>query len=151
MSPRAVARDEAGNAVVELVWLGLLLLIPLVWIVMSVFDVQRGAYGVAGGARAAGRAFALAPDDATGRRRAEAAARQALADQGMADAPVQVRVSCTPYPADCHNGTSVVTVRVVSRVVLPMLPDVLGAGRPTFRVEASHTVPIGRYQELGAP
>ena len=39
------------------------------------------------------------PTDAAGRRRAEAAARQALADQGLADAPLDVRVTCTPYPA----------------------------------------------------
>ncbi len=96
--PCAGARDEGGSALVELVWLGILLLVPLVWIVLSVFEVQRGAFAVTGAARAAGRAYALAPDDATGRARAEAAARQALADQGIAGAPVERRITCTPYP-----------------------------------------------------
>ena len=31
---------EDGSALVELTWLGVLLLIPLVWIVVSVFEVQ---------------------------------------------------------------------------------------------------------------
>ena len=145
---RGEERGEDGSALVELVWLGVLLLLPMVWIVVSVFDVQRGAFAVSGAARAAGRAYALAPDDATGRSRAEAAARQALADQGAGDAPLSLRITCTPYPRDCHSGTSVITVRVSSRVDLPLLPDVLGGGAPSFALDATHTVPIGQFQEV---
>ena len=143
-------RDETGSALVELTWLGLVLLVPLLWIVLSVFEVQSGAFAVNGAARAAGRAYALAPDDAVGRARAEAAARQALADQGVEE-PVEVRITCSPYD-DCHSGTSVITVRVATRVDLPLLPDVLGGGAPSFALDATHTVPIGQFQEVtGAP
>ena len=141
-------RAERGSALVELTWLGVLLLIPMLWIVLSVFEVQRGAFGVSGAARAAGRAYALAPTDAVGQARAEHVARLALADQGLEAVPLQVRVTCTPYPANCHQGTSVITVRVSSRVDLPLLPDVLGGGSPSFALDASHTVPIGQYQEV---
>lgn len=141
-------RDEQGSAVVELVWLGILLLVPMLWIVMSVFEVQRGAFGVSAAARSAGRAFALAPTDGEGTERARAAARQALADQGLGDAPLEVTVTCTPYPANCHSGTSVITVRVATRVDLPLLPDVLGGDKPSFALDATHTVPIGQYQEV---
>jgi len=139
---------ERGSAIVELVWLGILLLVPLLWIVLSVAQVQRGSFGVTAAARAAGRAYALAPDDATGQRAAEAVARRALSDQGLTDAPLQVTVTCTPYPHDCHNGTSVITVRIRSSVELPLLPDVLGGGQPRFALDATHSVPIGRYQEV---
>ena len=140
-------RDESGSALVELVWLGVLLLVPVLWIVVTVFDVQRGAFAVNGAARAAGRAYALAPNDAEGRARAEAAARQALADQGV-DEPVDVRITCSPYPRDCHSGTSVITVRVASRVDLPLLPDFLGGDAPSIALDATHTVPIGKFQEV---
>ena len=143
-----MSRDERGSALVELTWLGVLLLVPMLWIVLSVFEVQRGAFGVSGAARSAGRAFALAPTDAIGQVRAEQAARAALADQGLDGAPVRVTVSCTPYPRNCHQGTSVVTVRVDSRVDLPLLPEVLGGEAPTFALDATHTVPIGHYQEV---
>jgi len=142
---RRRARDEQGSAVVELVWLGVLLIVPLLWIVVAVFEVQGGAFAVSSAARSAGRAFALAPDDTSGRRAAEAAARQALDDQGLDDVAVDVDVSCTPYPASCHSGTTVITVRVASRVVLPLMPDFLGGDRPSFALDATHTVPIGRY------
>ena len=149
MRRRTRSRGEEGSALVELVWLGILLLIPLVWIVVSVFQVQRGAFGVSGAARAAGRAYALAPTDAEGQARAEAAARQTLIDQGVPDdVPVKVTVTCTPYPHDCHSGTSVITVVVASSVRLPLLPDVLGGGAPSFALDSTHTVPIGQFQEV---
>ena len=140
--------DERGSALVELSWLGILLLVPLLWIVVSVFDVQRGAFGVSGAARAAGRAYALAPNDAEGRLRASAAARQALEDQGVHGVPVSVTITCTPYPHDCHSGTSVITVRVASRVDLPLLPSFLGGNALSFALDATHTVPIGQFQEI---
>jgi Flp pilus assembly protein TadG len=145
---RETRGDERGSALVELSWLGILLLVPLLWIVVSVFDVQRGAFGVSGAARAAGRAYALAPTDAEGRQRATAAARQALEDQGVHGVPVTVTITCTPYPHDCHSGTSVITVRVASRVDLPLLPSFLGGTAPSFALDATHTVPIGQFQEI---
>ena len=147
MRPRG-PRDERGSALVELSWLGILLLVPLLWIVVSVFDVQRGAFAVSGAARAAGRAYALAPTDAEGRLRAEAAARQALADQGLHDVPLAVTITCTPYPHDCHSGTSVITVRIASRVDLPLLPSFLGGDAPSFALDATHAVPVGQFQEV---
>ena len=144
MSPR----DERGSALVELSWLGILLLVPMLWIVLSVFEVQRGAFAVSSAARSAGRAFALAPDDAVGRSRAEAAVRRALDDQGLESAGFTLRVTCAPFPADCHSGTSLVTVRVDTQVQVPLLPEVLGGEAPSVALDASHTVPIGQYQEI---
>jgi len=144
-------RGQRGSALVELSWLGLLLLVPMLWIVVSVFEVQRGAFAVSAAARAAGRAYALAPTDALGRLRAEAAARQALADQGLDGTSFTLGVACTPYPHACHNGTSVITVRIGSRVELPLMPQVLGGGDvPSLALTASHTVPIGQFEEIDA-
>lgn len=141
-------RAQRGSALVELCWLGILLVLPVLWIVMSVFQVQRGAFGVSAAARAAARAYALAPDDSAGLLRAREAAQVALGDQGVRDVTPEVRVTCTPYPADCHQGTSVITVSVHSRVVLPLMPDALGGGRPSFALDATQTVPIGQFQEI---
>lgn len=141
-------RSQRGSGIVEVVWLSILLLLPLVWVLLSVFEVQRGSFGVSAASRAAARAYALAPDDASGEQRAAAAARQALADQGLDDAPLDVEVSCSPFPRTCHSGTSVITVRLRSAVRLPLLPDVLGAGAPSFALRSEHTVPIGRFLQV---
>lgn len=141
-------RGEHGSALVELTWLGVLLLIPLVWIVVSVFEVQRGAFATAGASRAAARAFALAADDAEGRQRARSVARRVMVDQGIEDADPSVVVACVPA-GDCHAGGAVITVRVSSAVALPLLPGFFGDQRSSFALTSTHTVPIGRYQEGG--
>ena len=141
-------RDERGSALVELSWLGLLLLVPMLWIVISVFEVQRGAFGVSAAARSAGRAYALAPNDAVGQARAEAAVRRALDDQGLEGQSFTLRVTCEPSPGSCHSGTSVISVHVATQFDVPMLPAVLGGDAPSFALDATHTVPIGQYQEV---
>lgn len=146
---RRMAGDQRGSAVVELFWLGILLLLPVLWIVLAVFQVQRGAFGVTAAARAGARAFALAPDDAAGRSRASVAAQLALADQGVHDPLPEVTVTCRPDPEDCHQPGSVITVSVHSRVVLPMTPSALGVGRPSFALDATQTVPIGQFHVVG--
>ncbi|HSU03385.1 MAG TPA: hypothetical protein VLK03_12600 [Nocardioides sp.] len=141
-------RDERGSALVELSWLAIILLVPLVWIVISVFQVQQGAFATSAAARAAGRAYALAPDDATGEERARAVVRQVLADQGTSGQEARVEITCEAPAGDCHVGTAVITVHVDSGVDLPFFPAILGGGdAPSFSLDASHTVPIGQYVE----
>lgn len=141
-------RDDRGSALVEFSWLGILLLIPLVWVVLSVFEVQRGAFAVSGAARAAARAYALAPDDGVGAARGRAAARQVFADQGLGEPPA-MRFSCPTRGRDgsCHSAGAVLRVDVRAQVRLPLLPSVLGGGAPTFRVSGDHTVPYGTFRE----
>lgn len=147
-------RNQQGSAIVELTWLGILLLVPVVYIVISVFEVQRGAFASTAAARTAARAYALADDHESGRRAALAAAELAYADQGVEE-PVEVRVSCRAPGADggdqrgtrtCRLPGAVITVEVSSAVVLPFMPDVLGGGRPTFAFDAVHSVPYGQFR-----
>ncbi len=47
----------------------------------------------------------------------------------------------------CLSPGSVTTVHISTHVVLPLVPDALGGGKPTFRVDAEHRVPVGKYVE----
>ena len=137
--------DERGTALVEFVWLGIILLMPLVWIVLSVFEVQRGAFAVTSAARSAARAYALADTDAQGDSRARAAIRQALDDQGGDDHDFRFEVSCGG--ADCHTAGAVIRVQVWTRVDLPLLPAILGDA-PGVALDSTHTVPVGQFRDL---
>lgn len=139
-------RDESGSALVEFAWLGLILMVPLVWIVLSVFEVQRGAFAISGAARAAGRAYALADSDAAGLVQARAAVRTALDDQGAKGQPFALRVTCDGL-SDCHARGAVIEIRVATRVKLPLVPDILGSGSPAFALDSTHTVTIGQFHE----
>ena len=79
------ARDEGGNALVEFVFLAVLLMVPLLYVLMTVFQVQAAAFGATEAARQAGRAFAVADSVEAGQAGAVAAAALAMQDQGVRD------------------------------------------------------------------
>lgn len=140
-------RTEDGSALVEAVWLSILLLVPLVYVMTAAFDVQRSSYGLSGAARAAARAYSLAPDEASAAERARGAAAVALADQGVELADVAVTFRCRPEPGDCLAPGSLISADLRHQVRLPLVPSALGGGAPSIRVEASHTVAYGTYRE----
>lgn len=139
-------RDERGTALIEVTWLAILLMVPLVYVVLAVYDVQRHAFAATAAARAAGRAFVLAPDTAQADDRAREAAAVALGDQRVDPRAVSVDIVCRPAGA-CLAPGSVVVVDVHTQVRLPLMPDVLGDGAPSIRVDAAHTVPYGSFRE----
>ena len=139
-------RGDAGSALVEVSWLALLLLVPLVYILLGVFDVQRASYGVSAATRAAGRAFALAPDVATAREWAVQAAAVALRDQGLRLDPAALTITCRPTASACLQPGSSAHVALSVQVPLPLLPDALG-GVASIRVSSSHLAPYGSFRE----
>jgi Flp pilus assembly protein TadG len=140
-------RDEAGTALIEVTWLAILLLVPLVYLVLAVFEVQRSAFAVNAATRAAARAYVLAPSEAEAAGRARAAAAVALGDQGVDLQEGAMSVSCSPSPEDCLAPGSVVRVSMRLAVPLPLMPDALGGDRPSIRVEGTHAVPYGSFRE----
>ncbi len=139
-------RDESGTALIELVWLAILLLVPLLYIVLAAFETQRAAYAASAAARSAGRAFVTAPDQSSAHARARAAVRLAYRDQGIDTAPV-VQISCRPDPGRCLTPGSVVRAQIRSWVDLPLMPTALGANTPRISVDSEHEAPYGTFRE----
>ena len=133
---------DDGTALLEFVYLAVLLMVPLVYVLLAAFQVQRAAFGVTEAARQAGRAYATASDPATGLERARLATGLALADQGIDDAP--------PPEVDDPDGLAPgsrvrVTVRAV--VTLPVLGLLLrGDLAPTIPVRATHVEVVDTFQ-----
>ena len=140
-------RTQRGTALVEVTWLSILLLVPLVYIVLSVFEVQRSAFAVNAATRAAGRAYALAPSEQEASARARAAAEVALEDQGLRLSDGAMSLTCDPDPRSCLSPGSVIQVRMRMPVALPLMPDALGGNTPSIRVDAQHSVPYGTFRE----
>jgi hypothetical protein len=140
-------RSQAGTALVEVTWLSILLLVPLLYVVLAVFEVQRAAFAVNAATRAAGRAYTLAPSEAQAPARARGAAQVALADQGLDIADAVLDTTCEPDPRDCLFPGSVIRVRMTYQVSLPLMPDALGGDTPSVRVEAEQSVPYGTFRE----
>ena len=140
------SRGEHGSAVIEFVWLAILLLVPLLYVVLAAFETQRAAYAASAAARSAGRAFVTAPDQASGYARARAAVRLAYADQGLDSTPA-FRITCRPDPHHCLTPGSVVRAEVHSSVALPLMPAALGPNTPRIAVDSEHQAPYGTFRE----
>jgi hypothetical protein len=140
-------RTEQGTALIEVTWLSVLLLVPLLYVVVSVFEVQRSAFAVNAATRAAARAYSLAPSQAEGSARARAAAAVAMEDQGLDLSDGSLGMGCEPDTGDCLSPGSVIHVRLAYSVPLPLVPDALGGNTPSVRVQADHAVPYGSFRE----
>lgn len=143
-------RTQHGSALVEVVWLSLILLIPLVYVLLTLVTVQRSAYGVTEAARAAGRAYVLSPNPATGWQRAYSAARIAMRDQGIGLPAGDLRIICHPTPASCLQPGSSVEIRITFQARLPVIPKFMGHNPASIAVSARHVEPYGSYRE-GVP
>jgi hypothetical protein len=132
---RSNQNREQGSAAVEVLVLGTLLLVPLVYLVLTVAALQGAAFGAEGAARQAARSLALAPTDEAGRRTADAAAAIALGDWHVDPGAARITVRCAPVPDDCGTPRGTVDVRVLIAATLPLLP-------PALAVDAPGSVPI---------
>ncbi len=141
--------SQQGSALVELTWLGLLLIIPLVYLILTFFTVQQSGFGATEAVRAAGRAYVLAPDVQSAQERAVAAATVALADQGVVLLPSQLQISCHPSSAACLTPGSTVSVSLDLDVRLPLMPAPGGDAIASVAVHASHVEAVGTFRETG--
>jgi Flp pilus assembly protein TadG len=94
---------EDGTATIEFVGVTLLLLLPLLYLLLAVFSVQRAAFAVTQAAREAGRAYSTAPTAAAGEQRAQYAAQLAMRDQGVAD---HTSVRFAPSGTRCGSSSA---------------------------------------------
>jgi hypothetical protein len=134
---------ERGSALVEVFFLGILMLLPIVYLMLSAFAVQRAAYGVTQAAREAGRIFTVTGDAG----RATAAARLAMADQGVA--PATAAVAICPGDAGCFRPGGDVEVVVSTTVPLPFVPSFLaGAVNAAIPVSGRHVGTVDEFRQL---
>lgn len=137
--------DDDGNAMLEFTYLTVLLMVPLLYVLLSAFQVQRAAFGVTEAARQAGRAYVRAADPASGRERARLASDIALADQGITGAAAPE----VDDPTGLAPGSRVVTT-VRCTVTLPVLGLVFrGDLAPTIPVSATHVEVVDTFQAGG--
>lgn len=140
-------RDESGSALVEFVVLAVLMLVPLVYLVMTMARLQAGSYAVSHAAREAGRAYVTSDsaDQAAGR--AQAAARIVFLDHAFEDVG-RLWLTCDGSPCLRPDGRVETTATV--RVPLPLVPSFVGEVVPlSIPVSASHLSTVDRFR--GAP
>jgi hypothetical protein len=149
--------SDAGAAVVELLVVALTLLVPLVYVMVVMADVQRAMLATSGAAREAGRVYVTGSDRVTAERRAGAAYREVLASYGMRAgdprASLRLRAGC---PAEGTSGCAggfgpgaEVEVVVTYRVLVARLPFLGSVAGPGITIGATHHTRVDRFRGLG--
>lgn len=138
-------RDDTGTAVLEFITVGLIMLVPLVYLVLAFASLQAGTFAVEGAARQAARVYVQAPNAEEAAARAGRAIEFGLADYDVDASTVTTSVQCTGAPAcPARNATVTITVRV--NIPLPLVPDVLDLSTAaSVPVESSATQRVSRF------
>ncbi|MFC7376281.1 hypothetical protein ACFQS2_04325 [Brachybacterium sp. GCM10030267] len=134
--------DEDGNALVEFVVLAAALLIPSLYLVLTLGSVQSAVFAADTIARDAARIHATQSDPRVAAARSEEHAALVLGDYRLAASDV-VEISCSEDPCATPGGT--VTAQVRIPVQVPGLGPVLGNDGPVA-VGAAHAVQVDRYR-----
>jgi hypothetical protein len=149
---RDANESDAGRALIEVVFLAVLILIPTVYILATVVRIQAATFAVAQGARDAGRVMDSAPSVDVGVARAEEIARLALTDQRVSADGMNLRfvrpgtdcVTAPEVPPSLNRG-DVYDICVVAVVSFPGVPTVVTGTQNT--VTGVFTLHVGDFRE----
>jgi hypothetical protein len=143
-----LAWDEQGNAPIEFLVAGVILLVPLIYLGLALAAIQGGSLAAEGAAREAAHVYVSATTDAAGRAAADRAVTVALADRRLPWRTGDLTLLCDIPATDCLATARRVTATIRTRVELPFVPPIFGLDRGArVPVEARATAPIFR---LGA-
>jgi Flp pilus assembly protein TadG len=147
MLPLKLSNDD-GSTSLEFITAGLILLVPLVYLVLTMSVMQAGALAVEGASRQAARVYVTEGNEKDAAAAAQQAVAIALADYGVDSRSVRVQVECTPEPHDCLTRRGFVTVTVATTVPLPGVPAVLPLDVPSgVRLSSAATEQVSRFSE----
>lgn len=138
--------DDRGSAALEFVFVGLILLVPLVYLIVALGTVQGQALGVETGARQLARTLAAAPDADAARTHAERVIDAVATEYGLDRGGLGVTITCSGTLPDCPAPGVMLTVTVRASAGLPLVPPVLGLDRlARVPVEATSVQKVSRF------
>jgi len=143
---RGLARDDSGSASLEFITVGVLLLVPTVYLVLALSALESASFGVEGAARQAARVFVQSESEGAAAASAATAVQVTLADYGLDADNAQVSITCRPNPANCLTRRGYVTVTITTTVPLPLMPPVLQLHLPAgIPVQSVATEQVSRF------
>jgi len=145
--PRSRLSSDEGSASLEFITAGMILLVPIVYLVLVMSAVQSAALAVEGASRQGARVFVQGDDASSASRSAERAIRFALADYGVDADAATISISCEPDPRDCLARHAYVTVTISASVPLPLVPTAISVDQPiAITLESTATQQVSRFR-----
>ncbi|MGW8481541.1 TadE family protein [Microbacterium sp. NPDC055903] len=137
--------DEEGSAALEFIVVGVILLVPLVYLVLALGMVQEQTLGAEAAARHTARVIGTADDAETATARAEAVLAGIADEYGMDPDALTVSIACTPRADGCPAPGATVIVTVATTAQLPFVPPLFGLDRAaSIPIEAEAAQKVSR-------
>lgn len=139
----AVAHHDEGTAIIEFIFASVVLLIPVIYLMLTLSQMQAAGYATSTSATSASRIAAR--DAHPSEDRARSLATMHFDDFGLHDVGFEITYSCA---GPCGEAGSVVTAHVRTRVPLPGFPLLFGSEHaPHVTMTASHSDVVASGRE----
>lgn len=136
-------RDD-GTAVVEFIFVGVLLLIPVLYATLMVMRIEAAAMASTQAVREAARAFMMADSRIQGMQQARLATTTALGDQGFSISSDALRIDCSTR---CLEPGTQIRVTLDWAVDLPWLPAPMAERIHGFPISAEQLLTVDSYRD----
>jgi hypothetical protein len=143
---RASLADEEGSASLEFIVAGVLLLVPIMYLMLALGTIQGQSLGVEAAARHTARAISTATDPDDAAQRAERVLASVAGEYGIDPGALDIGWDCTDAAGECPSAGATFVVTVQTRAVLPFMPPVFGLDDiAAVPVEASAVQKVSRF------
>jgi Flp pilus assembly protein TadG len=138
--------DDRGSGALEFIVGGVILLVPIVYLIVALGQIQTQTLGVEQAARHIARGVAMAEGTDAADARAARVLDGIVAEYDIDPGVVSVDLACVGVHASCPEPGATIRVTVSSEVALPLVPPVLGLDDVArVGVEASAVQKVSRY------
>ncbi len=122
----ASASDDEGSASLEFIVVGVILLVPIAYLIIALASIQSAALGVDSAARLMARSVSLSSSQGDAEDAAARVLTAVAAEYDLDPSAVETSLHCAGGGAVCPAAGATVIVTVRTSVPLPLVPDVLG-------------------------
>lgn len=133
--------SEGGSSLVEVLILGLVLLVPLIWGLSVLSGLHSSALAASAAVREAGTEAARASDGAEAAAAIDGAVAQAFRDQGVDPSSAKVKWSWTPG----FDRRGVIEIEISVPIPVFQAPFIGDVSGPSVWVRARHLTQIDPY------
>lgn len=138
---------DRGSASIEFIVVGVAIILPLIYIAITVLTLNAAQFASNQAAREGARAFVTSTSNSSANQRANIAANQAFADYGLTESEPQIAITCDHISCLTPGGS--VSVEITTQVPLPFVPRWGSSDLVTVPITSQATLLVDQYRQAG--
>lgn len=137
-------RNDHGSATVEFIALSVILLIPAIYLLVTISQLQAAGYAVVAASDQAAKTIAYTDNDSHAQSRAMQTVHLTAENYQLDPSTTNTTIHCTNAP--CTTPGTQITVNVSIDVPLPLIPTFLGNQTRIATMDATGYHVIGEFE-----